>query len=357
MKRFDSFQGLRTVAFLLVFFSHCNGFLPLPSGGHGAIGVEIFFVMSGFLMEVHAKERDGSLLRQCADCAGKKLRKFYWLHILTMLLALAPTFLGWVLQLPDWRTVLGVCSKIAANLFLVQSWIPDSAYYFSLNGVTWYLSTSMVMYLLFPLLHRWISKLKKRSWKYGVILLIYAFQLTLAAGMNGNPYLHAVVYIHPVVRCLDFVAGMLLGSACKENSRSAHGSAFWTGMEAAAVGMLVVVVFLFAELPEAFSYVVLCAPAAWMLVAVFAHEGGMVSKLLSRKPMLFLGNISFELFMIHRLVIGYWEYVQWIARRVIHQNLPGIISTGCTFMISVAAAWLLHGIGKKLQSRTMRICK
>lgn len=355
MKRFNSFQGLRVIAFLLVFFSHCNGFLPIPSGGHGAIGVEIFFVMSGFLMEVNAKDRDGSLIRQCVDCAGKKLRKFYWLHILTMLLALVPTILGWILQLPDLRTVLEVCSKIAANLFLIQSWVPDSAYYFSLNGVTWYLSTSMFMYLLFPLLHRWISKLKMGSWKYGAILLIYAFQLVLAVRMNGNPYLHAVIYIHPTVRCIDFIAGMLLGSAFRGDLWSAHGNTCWTGLEAMAVGMLVMVVLLFAKLPETFSYVVLCAPAAWLLMAVFAHEQGTISKLLSWKPVLFLGNISFELFMVHRIVIGYWEYVQWIARRVIHQNLPGIVSTGCTFIISVAAAWMLHEIGKKLNSGTKRI--
>lgn len=357
MQRIDSFQGLRTIAFLLVFFSHCNSFLPLPSGGHGAIGVEIFFVMSGFLMEVHAKERDKLLLRQCVDSAGKKLRKFYWLHILTMVPALAPTIFGWILQLPDLQTILEVFSKIVVNLFLIQSWIPDSDYYFSLNGVTWYLSTSMVMYLLFPLLHRCISKLTKRSWQYGTILLIYTFQLGLAAGMNGNPYLFAVIYIHPAVRCLDFLAGMLLGSAFKGNPQSAHGCAFWTALEAVAVGMLVMVVLLFVQLPEAFSYVVLCAPAAWMLIAVFAHGQGRISGFLSRKSMLFLGNISFELFMVHRMVIRYWDYVQWIARRILHQNLPGTVSTGCTFIISVAAAWQLHGIGKKLQSRTMRICK
>lgn len=357
MKRFNSFQGLRAIAFLLVFFSHCNGFLPIPSGGHGAIGVEIFIIMSGFLMEVNARDRDGSLIRQCVDCAGKKLRKFYWLHILTMLLALVPILLGWILELPSPQEVLETIYKIAANVLLVQSWIPNSDYYFSLNAVTWYLSSTMTMYLMFPLFDRWVPQITKRGTKLVSILLIFVCQLALAAGMRSSAYTRAVVYIHPLVRCMDFLVGMLLGSIYKESAESVHHRSFWTWLEAGSVGALFVVVLVFTKLPSTFSYVTLSAPAVWLLTLVFSYEGGMISRWLSWKPVVFLGNISFELFMIHHLVIKYWEYVQWIARRVLHHNLPGILSTVCTFVLSVAAAWLLQRIGKNLRFGTKRICK
>ena len=127
--------------------------------------------MSGFLMEVNAKDRDGSLIRQCVDCARKKLRKFYWLHILTMILALVPILLKWIIQVPTQQMVLETVKKIAANVFLVQSWIPDSSYYFSMNAVTWYLSTSMVMYLLFPMFHKWIRQMVKIKTKLDAFCL------------------------------------------------------------------------------------------------------------------------------------------------------------------------------------------
>ena len=356
MKRFNSFQGLRVIAFLLVFFSHCTGFLPLPSGGHGAIGVEIFFVMSGFLMEVNAKDRDGSLIRQCVDCARKKLRKFYWLHILTMILALVPILLKWIIQVPTQQMVLETVKKIAANVFLVQSWIPDSSYYFSMNAVTWYLSTSMVMYLLFPMFHKWIRQMVKIKTKLVCILLIYAFQLALAVALQNSEYMHAVVYIHPLVRCLDFLSGVLLGSIYKQSPKNLRRF-LWTWLEIGAVGMLAFVVLMFTKLPQAFSYVTLSAPAAWVLLFVFSQDGGMISQWLSWKPIVFLGNISFELFMIHHLVIKYWAYVLWLARRILHRDIPGVLSTICVLGVSIAAAWILHVIGKKLHSCTMRINK
>ena len=55
-----------------------------------------------------------------------------------------------------------------------------------------------------------------------------------------------------------------------------------------------------------------------------------------------MGDISFEMFMIHLLVIRSWEYAQWVARRIFGRPIPGISSALCVFAITVVGAWLIQ---------------
>lgn len=48
--------------------------------------------------------------------------------------------------------------QLVINTFLIQSWIPADGAYFSLNGVSWYLSSSVFCYFMFPYLSRLIKK-------------------------------------------------------------------------------------------------------------------------------------------------------------------------------------------------------
>lgn len=352
MKKFQTFQGLRAIAMLLVFFSHCNHFLPLPSGGHGAIGVEIFLIMSGFLVELRAPKKEKTLMHQALSYTKQKVRKFYWLHATMMLAAMGPTILGWVLEPPTLYSMKDYACKIVANLLLVQSWIPDSDFYFSLNGVSWYLSTSLFLYFCSPFLHGVVNKLETVRKKVLCIAAIFLGQVILATAMRNSSYLHAVIYIHPVARLFDFAVGMLLGSIYKNNAKTPMWN--WSNMEAIAISALLVVIVSFPYLPEAYSYVVLSMPMASLLIFVFAYESGNISRMITRKEILFLGNYSFEIFMVHRVVLGYWEYVQWIARKLLNRNLPGIVSTVCTLLISILAAWIFRKIERIFSSKHLR---
>lgn len=57
--------------------------------------------------------------------------------------------------------------KAFSNLFLLQSWFPKSEFYFSFNAASWYLSTSVVLWFVFPYIHKVINKL---NGKYGVVI-------------------------------------------------------------------------------------------------------------------------------------------------------------------------------------------
>lgn len=81
-------QGLRFLAFILVFLDHTYRYLGMEKRifHFGARGVEIFFVLAGFLMAYNYIDKDlDSSLKGALSFAFGKMKKFYVLHFLTFI--------------------------------------------------------------------------------------------------------------------------------------------------------------------------------------------------------------------------------------------------------------------------------
>ena len=164
-------------------------------------------------------------------------------------------------------------------------------------------------------------------------------QLMLGCMFRGTALVHAILYISPLTRWLDYLAGMILAAMYKEDTlKLKHGNL----AEAGAVTLLAAVILVFNRIPPALKYVALSAPMAWALVFTFAYQKGWISKVLSCRVLTFLGDISFEMFMIHLLVIRYWGYVLDVVRKVLGWNIPGLVSFAGIFAITVVGAWLIQ---------------
>ena len=133
-KLISSLQGLRAVAFLSVVLSHCGA----PWLGPWAITV--FVALSGFLMTCNYYDRPRTApgLRSVIAFSLKKIRKLYPLHLIMMAAALLFVLKGLLAQ-PSARGVLSCAAQLAVSIFLLQTWIPSSRFWFCLNGVAWYL--------------------------------------------------------------------------------------------------------------------------------------------------------------------------------------------------------------------------
>lgn len=130
-KKLSSLQAVRALAFLGIFTCHA-GLNQL-----GAWGASVFLMLSGFLMiyTYYDKEPEttpGSVCR----FARKRIGKIYPLHILMMLAAL-PFAVRVLMEDFTVRNLIRSVGQVVLNVFLLQSWIPKSASYFSLNGVAW----------------------------------------------------------------------------------------------------------------------------------------------------------------------------------------------------------------------------
>ena len=160
-KRLDAIQALRAIAFILIFLSHVEILAT------GPIGVSIFLVISGFCMTYAYLDRPEktpmpSFVNNLKFAKGK-VKKLYPLHLIMLLFVALIIFGRLILRKSLGREIAEQGIYFVANLLLLQSWIPWRDGYFSFNAVSWYLSTTVFIYFLFPWVFRIIqSKNRKR---------------------------------------------------------------------------------------------------------------------------------------------------------------------------------------------------
>lgn len=277
-------------------------------------GVSFFFVLSGFILTHVYSERPsvglGGFLRA-------RYARIWPVHVLSVVVLVA-------IVAPDSITFdgPGVFSKwvvLVANLALLHAIVPIIAYTFSWNSVSWSISTEIFFYLAFPLLLRNI----RATWHYklGGALVMAAALLWLLATLNVpiTSELNAVnaiaaTYPSPIMRGFEFVLGMSVWVLWDRYLRGMQLSILmWTVLELICIGLTMM--WLANVLPVLASVnpwvLLFLGPvgSCWVfsiLIALFASSQGVVALLLSVRPMVFLGGISFSVYMLHQIFFKYF---------------------------------------------------
>ena len=295
-KLISSLQGLRAVAFLSVVLSHCGA----PWLGPWAITV--FVALSGFLMTCNYYDRPRTApgLRSAIAFSLKKIRKLYPLHLIMMAAALLFVLKGLLAQ-PSARGVLSCAAQLVVSIFLLQTWIPSSRFWFCLNGVAWYLSVQAFLYAIFPPLLAVLKKADARRLRC-IAAVIFCVQCLASfvfwkVGLSGKAAFY-LTYLCPLFRAGDFTISCCMG--CLYHSRKQEsglpGGAF-SLLELAAVLLAGGCLFIAAKQVGVlgavdFRYNVLFTPSAVLLVWLLAVGKGIISRLLSAKPFLWMAGLS-----------------------------------------------------------------
>ncbi len=335
-KQITSLQALRAIAFIGIFLVHAGS--PIYWSG---LGVSVFFVMSGFLLMYKHGDvlNDTVSLKYSIKDSIKKISKLYPLHIITMLcvvlLQLARMFSKGV-------TLKGVgvlFAKIGLNVTLLQSWIPDRSYNTSLNGVAWYISVTLFLYIIFP----YIAKaIKDKQVLHLIIIclitLILQVVLCIPAVMNfdtkGNLYTW-FMYCFPLFRVGDFLIGCCIGKlylkySCSFDISIIKGTIFEVGTT-----IFTILIFLWLKYDKSDLVIIESIqnwttpyiPIAALWVFLFALNKGLITKLFSNKVFIYIGNISSVNFLVHYVVIMYINTVL---------NMFGNLSLGMKIIVGFA---------------------
>lgn len=311
-KRIDSLHGLRAGGFLAIFLSHTvDGYASF-----GAAGVSIFLILSGFLLSYGYLQKDAALQHPSLACnlrfAVQKLKKLYPLHLFTMILTIClillrpGLFSGANEEIPE-KTVLSIT--------LLQAWVPKSAYYFSLNSVSWYLSTAGFTYLMFPWLLALLRRMSKVWSAILVLLAVLAIEIStsLAFSRFGSEdtaqwfSLHWLTYISPLFRLFDFTIGALFGFLFLHRRERPVPGLAQRLLASCAEGLLILALFLLCRLypsiPQCSRYTVVFVLPSALLTYLLACRTGYTSLILSQKPFQLLGTLSASAFLFHQLVI------------------------------------------------------
>lgn len=352
--RVDSLTGIRAVAAILVVLTHAayttgkynNGYVGLIYS-RMEIGVPIFFVLSGFLLfspwvRATAEDRDWPSVRRYA---WHRVRRIMPAYVITVLAAYVLYHFRTAGPNPG-HTWVG----LLRNLTLTQIYTHDYLFSYLHQGLTqmWSLAVEVSFYVALPGL----------AWLLLVVLCRRQFRparlmigLTVLACITPA-YLvlfHVTDWLPDGARLwlptylAWFIGGMML-AVLRE-----------TGVVAYAVVCipLAIVCFLIAstpiagapttspfELREGLAKAVFYAVIATLTVAPLAlGNRGWYAKVMASRPMVFLGEISYEIFLIHLVTM------ELVMVEVLH--FP--IYTGSTMslfvvtlLVTVPLAWLLH---------------
>lgn len=148
LQTFVSLSFLRIIFIFLIFLEHYP-VTPLRLGGEA---VCFFFILSGFVLSYGYGGKVTIRVITYKEFLVRRLTKLYPLHWLLLPIGF------WIT-----RDVFNqTCYYIPANVLLLQSWIPNHYAYFSGNGISWFLSTTVFLYIIFPYLWRFLSRLTIR---------------------------------------------------------------------------------------------------------------------------------------------------------------------------------------------------
>lgn len=333
-EQIESLQALRALAFLGVFLQHL-GELKL-----GAWAVSVFFVLSGMLMgyRYNDVQLDCSPLN-CVKFAIQKIKKLYPLHIVTMLLCLVYDIKNLI---PTFSVAAGaeLFGKLVANMLLIQSWFPNSEVFFSFNGLSWYLSSSLFVYACFPC---FLMFLKRLSLRKAVLVGLAIYLVQWIAGFTANQLcpknVFWIVYIFPVFRLGDFFIGCCLGKVLiRLKSKVFNLSAsFYSMIEAGIVVIFIVIQCFYSAHYNNSEYIWLLTtlihiPLAVSMVLIFAIREGCITKILSNQVFIAMGNVSAYTYLIHQVVI---RYALSISHRLTGHGLDGVILLFLTIVCAV----------------------
>ena len=350
-QRIDSLQALRALAFLGIFLRHAR-----CSVEWAMLGVSVVFVMSGFLMEYRYGQSDlKSSVKDNLLFSVRKVWGLYPLHILTMIVWIILQIRFTLPGAPWVASILGLRKEILLNVTLTQTWVPDSAVNVSLNGVAWYLSVTLFLYFTFPWLRRVVERFKLR-WLCAACAVLLVAEVAACAllikrlGADSPAYVW-FMYCFPVFRLGDFFVGCALKRVYLESGIREAGTLKATAFELLATAATVLVSLWFNRphagvLPTALrNWTSVFIPLAALWVLLFAARRGLITRVLSNKALIWVGNLSAFAFLIHYPITQYADLLLPLVSvnvAALGRTALVVIELAASIMLSFLYKWI-HG--------------
>ncbi len=291
------------------------------------VGVSYFFILSGFIMIVAYHKKD---------------RIVYWEYYRNRFARIYPLYVVGLLLLLFTRYSDFSFYKILLYLSGLQSWIPGDALILNFPG--WSISVEFLFYLLFPLLYNYFySKGNKSIW-IGIILLWLITQVFSNLYVNSVFYQgphtisHELISYFPLLHLNEFLAGNLAGLVFVKNSKKMKLD-WWIILIFSAILIALI------SIPLNFHnglMGVLFIP----LIYLISCNNGWMTRIFSLKPMEYLGEISYAIYIVHIPVL-------YLVRKVLWETM-GFLKTDTIFLIYLIILIIISAVFYQFIEKPMR---
>ena len=307
-------DGLRAIAVFSVITYHARDtFLP-----GGFLGVDIFFVISGYLIT--------SLILKELKLTNKfSFSNFYERRVRRIIPALLgmiilSTFISYITLLPD--------SFVDFSKSLISSIFSVSNFYFLYTGNlygaessllkpllhTWSLSVEEQFYILLPVtvfvIYKFFRKHLLTLIFSGILISLIFSQYISSAHSSSSAHSGFNFYLLPS-RGFELLLGSLLAKLELDNGRMNRNSSLILNKILPIIGLsLIFYSLIFFNdkmlLPSFYSLVPIIGT---MLVIWFSHKDELVTQILSNRIIVFFGLISYSLYLFHFPVFAFARYL------------------------------------------------
>ena len=267
--------------------------------GGGRVGVAYFFVLSGFLTGLKAANNEKYEI-DTTSATGKAIN-FYLYHIPFLILILPKQI--WMFK----ENLVEGLTSFSMNALLLHSWVPISShYYFGFNGPSWFLSTLLMLVIVTPFILKFVRKTYKKNANSAKVIILCCFlmQIFLACVAEEETSRYWL-YVFPPIRMLDYLSGICLGFIFHNRTLLKVSETKYSIYEIIAVCIYIVYLVEIPYIPKNFTWSAILMPGALFTIYVLARGIGIISKILSYKAVIYIGNNSFYYMMCHQVVFSW----------------------------------------------------
>lgn len=316
-------DGLRAIAILSVLIFHATSLLP-----GGFIGVDVFFVISGYLItgSIH---NDLKLDRfTFVDFYTRRVRRIFPALIIVLFVAFA---LGWLLFPPDFKLVGKHIAGGAGFISNLISW--REAGYFDAAALEkpllhlWSLGIEEQFYFIWPVLLLVMWKWQRKLVPVVVLLLTVSFACNVYFAQANS----TLAFYSPITRFWELMAGSLLAcfpDADQKLAKRSSNVVSWAGLATIVLGLALI------NESRQFPGWWAVLPTLGAVLLILGGENSFVNRVfLSHPIMRWFGLISYPLYLWHWVLLSYLKKYEMPFSRL---NRYSVV------VASIILAWLTY---------------
>jgi peptidoglycan/LPS O-acetylase OafA/YrhL len=307
----NALTGLRAFAAAWVVFYHFRADIKLlfptadfawPLLDSGYAGVDVFFVLSGFIISYTYLER---LRRPGGTATGKflwyRLARIYPVHLFTLALFAFIVAPGNVQDASLADITANITSEdFYRQILLLHAWGTDGNH--AWNYPAWSISSEWFAYLLFPVAALGLVRVRRAGAAAAGFVAAHAFNIATFAWIAAAGYQGDIILVRIVG---EFAAGCFLFLLWQRGWGFSLPWAILTPLVGVAAGVVTMWV---ASVDEAAP--VVAAPLYSAFIYGLAVDRGVLVRLLATRALVYAGEASYALYMTHAIVQRFtWEYL------------------------------------------------